>query len=169
MNLIKKLSLSGLIFLFFMTACMAEKEPAQAWWLDFSVKPESTQLDGIDISSFRKNWTHAVYLDNSLIKNKVSFKNYTEFKDSNFKLSIIKDFNNNNIDEVIKVGVFQTKKRKGIFLAIFESSKLIKVFTDSSNKGFSALLSNNNLHWYKCMNCGEYESISWNGKTFVLE
>lgn len=150
---------------------MEGKQPEQAWWLNLTITPNQSILDGIDITKFNKSWTRAVYLDNSLIKKQVSTQDYIKLINSKFSLLLSKDINNNKINEIIKVGVFQnSKNKKGIFLAIFENSKLSKVFTDSSNKGFSALIDNSNsIRWYKCMNCGEYETIRCNGKAYVLE
>lgn len=98
-------------------------------------------------------------------------KQFDELINSKFKLSSSFDLNKNNEKETIKVGVFLNNKNiKGIFLAVYEKSKLLKVFSDSSNKGFSALIKHNSsIRWYKCMNCGEYEEIQWNGKHYVIQ
>ena len=149
---------------------MAEK-PKHAWWLTLTINPEYSKLDNINVSEFRDDWSKAIYLDDALIKKKVNSAQYAEFKQSQFSHLLNLDLNKNNINETIKVGVFEKKNnKKGIFLAIFENNKLLKVFSDSTNKGFSTLLKyNNTLRWYKCMNCGDYESIKWNGKTFTIE
>lgn len=149
---------------------MAEK-PQQAWWLTLSVEPEHTQLDGKELSSFNASWQKAIYVDDTFIKQNVNISNYNEFKSSRFKSSVPLDLNNNKMPETIKVGVYKKKDgNKGIFLSIIEKDKILKVFTDSTNKGFSTLLlHNHSIRWYKCMNCGNYESIKWNGKAFTIE
>lgn len=164
-------SLIGIFLLLIFSSCMAEKKPEQAWWLNLSVKPDKTVLNNINITSYNKSWLFAIFLDDKFIKTQITNQQFTELKNSNFKLSLNNDFNGNKINEAVKVGVYLNNKNvKGIFLAIFESSKLRKVFTDSTNKGFSALIKdNNNIRWYKCMNCGEYEEIRWNGKHYIIQ
>lgn len=149
---------------------MADK-PKQAWWLTLSVEPHLTQLDGKELNSFNDNWLKAIYVDDAFIKQNVNTTNYNEFKKSHFNSSITLDLNNNKMPETIKVGVYKKKDgSKGIFLSIFEKDKILKVFTDSTNKGFSALLPHNgSIRWYKCMNCGDFETIKWSGKSFVIE
>ena len=161
----------GVLFLLVFSSCMADKKPEQAWWLNLSINPDKTVLNNINISSYNKSWRSAVFLDDKLIKAHVTHQQFDELKNSKFKLSTSIDFNGNNNNETIKVGVYQNNNNgKGIFLAIFEKSKLLKVFSDSSNKGFSALIKDgNSIRWYKCMNCGEYEHISWNGKSYVIQ
>ncbi len=163
--------LIGVFLLLFFSSCMAEKAPKQAWWLNFSVNPDKTVLNNINVTSYNKIWHHAVFLDNKLIKIQVTNLQFNELKNSSLKLTLNKDFNGNNIKEIIKVGVYlNNKNTQGVFLAIFEKSKLLQVFTDSTNKGFSALIKdNNNIRWYKCMSCGEYEEIHWNGKSYIIE
>ena len=161
----------GVLLLLIFASCIADKKPDQAWWLNLSVKPDKTVLNNINITSYNENWRSAVFLDNKLIKTQVTNPQFTELKNSKFKLSLGIDFNGNNEDEIFKVGVYQNNENsKGVFLAVFEKSNLLKVFTDSSNKGFSALIElNNSIRWYKCMNCGEFDEIRWNGKSYIIQ
>ena len=161
----------GVLLLLVFSSCMADKKPDQAWWLNLSINPDKTVLNNINITTYNENWRSAVFLDDKLIKAHVTKPHFDELKNSKFKLSSNFDLNENNKNETIKVGVYQDNKNNmGIFLAIFEKSKLLKVFTDSSNKGFSALIKGgNSIRWYKCMNCGEYEQINWNGKYYVIQ
>ncbi len=163
--------LVGLLLFLLFSSCMAEKTPQQAWWLNLSITPNKTILNNINITSYNKNWLSAAFLNDELIKTRVTNTQFTELKNSNFKLSLNKDINGNKVDETIRVGVYLDKKnKKGIFLAVFEKKKLLKVFTDSSNNGFSALIKDNkSVRWYKCMNCGEYELIQWNGKSYIIQ
>ena len=170
----KKITIVPLIGIFLsliFSSCMAEKKPEQAWWLNLSITPNKTILNSIDIASYNKNWRSAVFLDDELIKTRVTNTQFTELKNSNFKLSLNNDLNNNKSNETIKVGVYlDNKNTKGIFVAVFEKTKLIKVFTDSTNNGFSALIKDNkSVRWYKCMNCGEYELIRWNGNFYIIQ
>lgn len=163
--------LIGLFLFLLFSSCMAEKNPQQAWWLSLSIAPNKTILKNINISSYNKNWHSAVFLNDKIIKTRVTNTQFTELKNSNFKLSLSRDINGNKVDETIRVGVYLDKNNnKGIFLAVFEKKKLLKVFTDSSNNGFSALIKDNKtVRWYKCMNCGEYELIQWNGKSYIIQ
>lgn len=170
--LLNKKHLLGFSFLlFFVTSCMADKLHEQSWWLNLSISPSQSMLDGIPISKFNKSWKYAVYLDSKLINQHVSNTQLRELENSKFQLSLSSDLNKNHINETIKVGVFQKANgKKGIFLTILENSKPLKVFTDSTNEGFSALIEvNDTINWYKCMNCNTFESISWNGKSYILK
>ena len=150
---------------------MADKKPQQAWWLDLSVTADKTELNNLNVRLFDKSWRYAVFLDETTLKKHITNRQLSELTRSNFKLTSSIDLNKNMTKEIIKVGVYEKDNGTGgIFLAIFEDSKLLKVFSDSSNKGFSAILQNgNNIRWYKCMNCGEYELIRWNSRAYVIE
>lgn len=165
--------LSSIIALIFITmsSCMADKNPQQAWWLDLSVTPDKTELNDLNVRIFDKSWRYAIFLDETTLKKHINNKQLSELTTSNFILTSSIDLNRNKKKETLKVGVYEKDNGTGgIFLAIFEDSKLLKVFSDSSNKGFSAIIqSENNIRWYKCMNCGEYEIIRWNGRAYTIE
>lgn len=152
------------------TACMAEK-PKQAWWLTLSIEPAHSQLDNVDVKLFSSDWAKAIFVDEVFLKANLTASQFAEFENSNFNNTLTLDLNKNSQPETVKVGVFKKQDgNKGVFLAIFENKKLLKVFTGSTKEGFSTLLKfNDTLRWYKCMNCGDFESIKWNGKSFVLE
>lgn len=70
------------------------------------------------------------------------------------------------------MGVFETGSGdKGRFLAITRDGALLQHFEHSGEAGFSTLLpyGTDEVRWYSCMECGDFESLKWSGRSYVLE
>jgi len=151
--------------------CFAADTVKESWWLTLDLEPRTTELNGLPIGEFNSNWQYAQYLDNADIKNKISAKDFEQFEQSSFSFTKAVDLNNNGVDEIFRVGVYKDKdEHQGIFLAILEKGKLVKVLSDSTKQNFSALLlDNGQLYWYRCMQCGDYEKLVSSGSSYFLE
>ena len=160
-----------LVVLVSSTGCYAENHIKQAWWLTIDIPSKETDLDGLSLSAFNSQWKYAVFLENQIIKKKINNADYQKFLSSNFTFKKELDLNGNGISEVFRVGVYVDQdQHNGIFLAIYENNKIIKVMSDSSHQNFSVLLeSENQLLWYKCMECGDFEKLVWSGTSYFLE
>ena len=55
-------------------------------------------------------------------------------------------------------------------MAIFRNSEFIKLFADAGSSGYSSIyLKDNQIRWYKCMECGDFDSILWSGSDYLLQ
>jgi len=160
-----------LVLLLIQQTALASEEGLYAWWMTIEFPVTETKILTQSISKLNKNWVKATLLSDALLKQHTSQKQYQEFKNSKMQFQWALDMNNNGIKEQFYTGVYKDKNNQtGKFVAIFESNKLIKIFTRSGKPGYNALLrTKEQISWYQCMQCGEFEAIKWNGKTYGLE
>ena len=166
-----KYALVSLVVLISSAGCFATSQAGESWWITLKLKPENNSLQGLPVSRFNANWTYASFIGNDDIKKKIGDKDYQTFIKPSFSFSRDPDLNNNGVDESFHVGVYKDNSNaEGVFLAIFEQGKLVKVLTDGTHQNFSALLINEKqLFWYRCMECGTYEQLVWSGSSYFLE
>jgi len=166
-----KYAFSLVIILITSVRCYGTVQIQESWWLTVKLDAKHTELNGLPVNTYNKNWRFANFIGNSNLIEKIDKNRYQNFIKSSFEFKKEYDINNNGINETIQVGIYKDRNdNEGIFLAIFEKDNLIKAFTDSSHKNFSVLLINDKqLLWYRCMECGNYEKLLWTGKTYVLE
>lgn len=153
------------------TGCFAENKVSEAWWLTVKLEPNEAALNTMAVSQFNSNWTYAKFISNNDIKNKISKADYAKFIESKFSFEQQIDLNKNGIKEEFRVGVYKDNTNsEGIFLSIYENGKLIKVLTDGGYQNFSALfVHENQLLWYRCMECSDFETVTWSGSSYFLE
>ena len=170
MKQIKPLIIS-LIIAISSSGCLAESETKQAWWLSIKLEATEKLLANKPISDFNSDWKYASFLTNESVKSKITKNEFNEFINTDFKFELKQDLNKNGKTETVKVGVFETRENtEGIFLSIFEDGMLIKTLIDRNSKNFSAVISHNNkILWYRCMECGEFETLIWSGSGYFLE
>jgi hypothetical protein len=145
-------------------------DPAVAWWYNMEFTPTATSIHGVDVHTIDADWKRATALDASMLKGRVSEDEIRKFGKSPLSFSVVADVNGDGVPEVIFVGVYEaTGGQKGRFVAITQKGKLLQRFKESTTRGFSALqLGDKEVRWYKCMECGEFESIRWGGESFIL-
>ena len=79
------------------------------------------------------------------------------------------DLDNDAVVENFYVGVYKTKNAMGRFLIIEKNNKIVMTFQREGTPGFIALFKyKNELRWYKCMQCGDYEKIVASKGSYLL-
>lgn len=159
-----------------MTACKEPRSnadnlvPEEAWWLTKEFEAKETDIGGIQVSQFVSNWKFATALDKKYIKAELTEQQLEDVKQSNLEFSVTASIDGDTDQEVFFVGIYQTTSGEvGRFLAVKSDKGIEKVFPDAGFSGFSALYQEENeLRWFKCMQCGEYELVQWNGSDYVL-
>ena len=156
----------------FLIACVEhENIPNYAWWYDIRANFEKDELNGLDVSDLSQDWAHARFLSASSFSRPLTNNESLELKNSGMTFHLKVDINNDSNLEDLYVGAYQTATNvSGMFLAIFDNGKLIKIFTHSSDTEFSALLNvgGNNIRWYKCLSCGDYDNVvSFDGGIYL--
>lgn len=144
---------------------------AAAWWYDMDFEPVSTSIHGTAVKSIDASWKAATVLDIGLLAGRVSQDQLTRFANSGLSFSLRADHDSDGVPESFFVGTFKTETGStGRFVAVMEDGKLVQHFQHAGAAGFSALLgSADGIRWYKCMECGEFETMIWTGDSYVLE
>ncbi|WP_143814096.1 hypothetical protein [Novilysobacter spongiicola] len=126
---------------------------------------------GIAASDFSPSWSSAAALDDDVLSKSVAAPDAKEFLQSPLAFSVEADLDGDGRSEDIFVGVFSTDTgTTGRFVAVTRDGELLQHFEHPGTPGFSALLEEGDeLHWYKCMQCGEFETLRWSGGAYVLD
>jgi hypothetical protein len=174
----KGTKISVILVVLLLFACSLNNERTEnkaasdfAWWYTIQFRPVSATVFGLDVRTFNNKWIYATVVDNNLLKEQIAEDDFQNFNKSALSFSLMYDLDGNGIDEEFFVGVYETHEGEiGRFIAIMQDGKLLQYFMESGLNNFSALLqTNQEVRWYKCMECGEFESINWNGESFMLE
>lgn len=149
----------------------AHDVPVAAWWYVMSFEPTAGSVHGIDAERFDPTWNRAGALEQQMLEGRISTDDLVRFQDSGLSFSLQADLDGDRVPEEVFVGVFSTLDGNGgRFVAISRGGRLLQHFTESGPTGFSALLKyEDEVRWYKCLECGEFESIRWSGRSYVLE
>lgn len=152
-------------------ACQSAQQPDVAWWYDISTEPKGTSVNGIPVHEINENWSRANTLDENAYSRKLNKTELKELSDSGMSSHLDVDLNHDGVAEDVYVGVFSRKDGKsGKFLAVFNGDQVTRLFTETGAPGFSALLYHDgNLRWYKCLQCGDFDTIVWSGKRYFIE
>ena len=145
--------------------------PVAAWWYDIGFEPAGGSVHGIDAARFDPAWNRVGALEPQVLESRISTDDLVQFRDSGLSFSLQADLDGDRVPEEVFVGVFSTLDGNGgRFVAVSRNGRLLQHFTQNGPTGFSALLKNGDeVRWYKCMECGEFDSIRWSGRSYVLE
>lgn len=159
-----------------MLGCSQKHEPTTsppltAWWVDIQFQPGSTTAKGFDVRSVDKGWKRISALDVDMLKGRIPDEEIEEFRKSGFSFSLKSDLDGDGVQEDFFVGVYETNEGEvGRFVAIVRNGRVVRHFDESGSGSFSALMQGDGeVRWYKCMECGSFESIRWSGEDFTLE
>ena len=164
--------------LFLLFACTSEnestvdfEEPRVAWWYDTEFQSQSDVIHGIDVKAIDESWRHAHGLEPNDLEDQVSQNAAVQFMASPLSFGLSADLDEDGDLEEFFVGVFEVSdSERGRFVLITKNGELVQHFVERGSAGFSALLaSEGKIRWYKCMECGEFESITWTGHSYALE
>ena len=130
-----------------------------------------TVVHGIDVRAIDERWRHADALDPRDLEGRISQDDIEQFMASSLSFSVTTDLDGDGVSEEFFVGVFETADgKKGRFVSVTRNGRPIQHFEEAGSTGFSALLQGDDeVRWYKCMDCGEFESIKWTGQSYALE
>lgn len=165
--------------LLFLVGCQARTEsqsqPGQlktAWWYDIQLQPTGNAVHGVAARDINPEWKLANVLSLEDLASRISNDDFRTFRESSSSFETAADLDNDGIAETFVVGVFASQAGEvGRFLGIFRDGMLLQHFEDKSGgSGFSTLLKvDGEVRWYKCLECGEYESVRWSGRSYVLD
>lgn len=149
----------------------APHQPQAAWWYDIEFAPDAASVRGISVSSMMPEWRSARDLTDREVQDRISRSEFQNFKASPFAFNTTADLNRDGSAEDFFVGVFKASDGStGRFAAVTKNHTVLKVFQERGKPGFSALLKiGDAVRWYKCMDCGEFETITWTGTSYLLE
>ena len=145
--------------------------PEAAWWYDLEVEPQSDEVRGIPIREFDTDWAAATTLGDGELTQAGPPGGIADLRNSGLAFVAVQDLDRDGIAEEIFVGTYETRAgSRGRFLAVSSGGRLLRHFEHPGSAGFSALLPvGDELRWYKCLECGEFELLRWSGGAYVLE
>lgn len=184
----KQLILSALLFSTLMPmyshgeglkAVVSPEPKNYAWWLRITFAPAHKELYGIPIKKIDPTWTIASQLKKEAIPHEVLFEGGQDNMIVDGIDFIQKgDFNNDKIEDLALVGVFQgLKNQQGMFFLILTKNKngsWEKAYLQNwfGKPGFLGLSGNGHklVLWF-CMECGGFSEITWDEqlKTYQIE
>ncbi len=159
-------------------AYVSPEPKRDSWWLRITFEPAHKELYGILIRKIDPTWLFASQLQKEAIPHDVLFEDGQDSmarRGMNFMQK--GDFNNDGIEEIALVGVFQnTKHQYGNFFLILTKKKdgsWKKEFLRSwiGQSGFLGLSGNGHgVTLSFCMDCGGFSEIRWdkNLKSYIL-
>lgn len=175
-NPMQRCLLAGSLFL--LLACAPQNasrsdidKPGIAWWYTIMFQPESKVTHDIEAGTINKRWRYAHALNLHDLKGRISAGDIKQFQASPLSFSISTDLDGDGVFEEFFVGVYEEGDgNSGRFVIITKNGIPVNYFTEGGSPGFSAVLrSGSEVRWYKCMECGEFESIRWTGQSYVIE
>lgn len=161
-----------------LTGCRAEPgsssvdaQPEAAWWYDIEFTPVSDSVSGLAAHEIDARWQYASALTLEDLTERITAKEVDAFRESAFSFQTAADLDQDGIDELILTGVYADQDgAAGRFLAVLREGALAAKFAEGGGAGFSALLKvDGDVRWYKCMDCGEFETLRWTGESYVLD
>lgn len=177
----KRQLLGGLLFISLMPifaygqdlkAVVSPEPKNYAWWLRVSFEPASKELHGIPVQKIDPAWTLASQLKKEAIPHEVLFEGgHDTMARGGIDFTQMGDFNNDGIEDMALVGVFQDKKhQQGKFFLILTKNRdgsWKKAFLQAwvGRPGFLGLSGNGRriALWF-CMECGGVSDIIWDEK-----
>ncbi len=146
-------------------------KPNEAWWVSEEFTPSGTNIKGIPVSQIMPDWKYATLIDKIYLKKRLSADQFRDISQSNLKFNVQASLVNTPNDDTFVVGVYEALSgEKGRFIAIFRNSEFIKLFTDAESSGYSSIyLEGNQIRWYKCMECSNFDLILWSGSDYILQ
>ena len=150
----------------------AAEKPLTAWWLKTRFEPTGQSVAGVPISRLDHTWAAANELTREALASAVSSTDLQQLSDTPLTLSLRADLDGNGEPERYLVGVYRTTTGDtGRFLAVVaDPASKPRILVDPGMPAFSALLvDGKTIHWYKCLQCGEYEVVRWSKGRLVLE
>lgn len=164
------------LIVFFFAGCKTtqtetlSQKPNEAWWVSEAFTPSETNVKGIPVTQIMPDWERALLINEEYFKERLSESQFRDIQKSRLKFVLQVNLDDTPNEETIVVGVYEASSgEKGKFMAIYRNSDLIKLFTDAGNPGYSSIfLEGNRILWYKCMECGNFDSILWSGSDYFL-
>ena len=175
--LIGKLHLLLLLTGFFFVGCTISEtktdnlKPEEAWWISEEFKSTDIDIYGIPVSQINPDWRHALILNKKYYESLLSDNQFKNIRESNLVFTVEANLDGTPEIETFFVGVYETYSgQRGRFIAIMRNSEVIKYFTHTELSGYSSIyLENDQLRWYKCMECSDFDSIRWSGSSYTLQ
>ncbi len=139
------------------------------WWDGLTFDASKDGRVALDVIEFQ-GWQTAQYLQLEDLLGKIPTYDLAEFERSEFAFLQQADLNGNGPRETYEAGYFSgSDDVGGAFIVVREQGTVIKIFFRADGQEFSAAgLTQNGILWTHCMNCSDFETISWNGSEFVM-
>lgn len=137
---------------------------ASAWWVSRSFAAGGTAVRGIPVATIDPAWRGVTELNDAHLRSTLSFAEYAEIATNGFAQSLTDGPN------TLVVGTYRTDAGGGRFLLALAGGKVVAKLTQSGPQAFSTLKRvGNSIQWYKCMECGDYDTVVRAGTGYAIE
>jgi hypothetical protein len=143
-----------------------------AWWLRIEFVPVHNEIRGVPLHQIDPSWRLASELREEAIPPELLLERGTDImQESGLYFSLHGDFNNDGIEDLVLVGVYENKSNeRGSFVLILsrdDERKWRKSFLQYLGKpGFTALDNKTgSIRVWFCMECDYGASLVWDKKT----
>lgn len=159
----------AVLFLLAPLSACADGQPSRAWWLDSEVLIDCQEGSA---SVVMHDGQCFLLLSDRVLK---SIDGYSANAVSrrNFVLNASVDLNVDGNQEFLATAVYSSDEAKGRALLVAsdpEFRELKRIFREEGTRGFSALLvTEDEVRWYLCMDCGDYYTVVGSASGFFLQ
>ena len=144
----------------------ASRQSSVAWWVNWSLAPSATEIEGIAIRTIDRTWRRASVIRASDLPPGAQQRG-ERLEDFGFALSVDADFNRHRRTDRAVVGVFETTAGEfGRFLLLLGrrngSDRWTKqaLFTVNGAADFSAVaFKDGQLEWVGCFECDDFCTV----------
>lgn len=137
---------------------------ASAWWVSRSFAAGGTAVRGIPVAAIDPAWRGATELNDAQLRSTLAPAEYAEIAANGFAQSLTDGPN------TLVVGTYRTDAGGGRFLLVLAGGKVVAKITQSGPQAFSTLKRvGNSIQWYKCMECGDYDTVVRSGAGYAIE
>lgn len=149
---------------------MLTSEPDDAWWISKEFIPRDTSINGIPVTQIRSDWKYVAVFSDDYFEKNVSEIQFGDIQKSRLEFKVQANLDNTPNYETFIVGIYETLSgRRGRFIAIFRNSEFIKLFSQQGFSGYSSIyLDGDQMRWYKCMECSDFDLVSWSKSDYTL-
>jgi hypothetical protein len=111
-----------------------------AWWVDWSMRPSGTEVEGVPVSALNPNWRHASVIRESDLP-AASRQPGERPEDNGAVFSVDIDLDGDRHDEKAVVGVYETAQGK--------------ISVNDPNPFSAIRMVQGTLHWVGCFECDD--------------
>ena len=144
-----------------------------AWWVTARIEPQGTKYDGVPVGTLAIPLSSLTLLSCAGSTATFTLEQCADVEANSARFEASGDFNKDKKPDIARVGVAELKRGglvRVLLIGTKNKPKQHQMFKLPEN-GFSALLGEDPLTWYQCMECGHGADIKWDAakRKYVLE
>ena len=144
-----------------------QEQANYSWWLGIDFFPVHEQIRGIPVSQLDASWHLASELTKEVIPSGILYESGSDImKEAELSFSRSGDFNNDGVEDLVLVGIYQDKaEKRGTFILILtkdRAGKWQKTFLEQLGRlTFAALSQTDPMEIWFCVGCEFGAYLLW--------